>query len=134
MGASSLKRFKDALLGRSLYESRPIIDYKQMALELLKFQERGITGKLTNYRWIPEDKKTIPITPEQAKELLRKKIEGSANKAIRFEMDYHIYHGRFDGALHIIELYEAYESGKGKRVRLPGKIMKLEFLVKPKEQ
>lgn len=134
MIASSLKRLKDTILGRSLYESRPVIDYEQMAPELLKLQEGGITGKLINYRWVPKDKKTMPITPEQAKELLRKKIEGSADKAIKFEMDYYIYHERFGSALHIIELYETYESGKGKRVRLPGKIMKLEFLVKPKEQ
>ena len=59
---------------------------------------------------------------------------GSADKAVKFEMDYHVYHGRSDRALHIIEIYEAYENRQGKRVRLPGKVMKLEFIVKPQKQ
>ena len=59
---------------------------------------------------------------------------GSADKAVKFEMDYHVYHGRSGSALHLIEIYEAYENGKGKRVRLPGKVMKLEFIVKPQKQ
>ena len=50
---SSLKRLKDAILGRSLYGSRPVIDYEQIVPELLKLQEGGHNGQINQLQMGP---------------------------------------------------------------------------------
>lgn len=126
----SLRGFLNAIQGRSNYSEERKANPSQVFQYLRELQGRTEEVRLTNYYWVPEEKKTISLTPEEAARLLEKKIKSNPGKgAIEFEMDHFVYQGR-KRAKHIVEIYKAFRDVKtGNNTRLPGKHMKLEFLV-----
>ncbi len=129
----SLRRLVNAVHGRPYCDSFHAADLVGVFSDLRELQSHNVTGRLTNYAWVPVNRSTIDITPQEAIVLLEKKANNDAiNRAIEHEMDYSVYYGKSGRKRYILEIYKAYTDFQTKqKVRLPGKVMKLEFLVSP---
>src|SRR3989338_5043745 len=108
MKRRDLRRFVNALFGRHHLELDSNVDQEQIIFpKLRELHKRGATGKLINYRWVPESKRSIRVTPERAEKLLKDKMatEIKEGRAVGFGMDYGVYFGKYGGRKHIIEVY-----------------------------
>lgn len=128
----SFRGLMNAIHGRPYYGEERTADPLLVFQRLRQLVGKGVSCKLTNYAWIPEEKNTITLAPETVARLLEKKIEENPGiNAIEFEIDHFLYYGK-NGEMHIFEIYKAFrDSMQNKNIRLPGKIMKLEFLTSP---
>ena len=123
-------RFLNRIWGEPNYGERLNISQSELFNELNKLPP-DVEGRMINYQWVPAYKRETNPSPQEAVKKLEKKImDGFLKGALEFDMDYFIY-SRYGRKKHVVKVYRAYnDSMTGERKRVPGKIMRLEFLVK----